>query len=447
MSKKKNQEFKNKYKVHPVRQDAIAKFKEANQVSLSSETRKYIYQFLANIGLEIEDRFPQIQFEDGKSALFGREKSKKSISDKKKINIRDFDTEFRQAIIDGNEDAQIEIRPIYDYYGFKFVCSKVSDIDKIKKRVMQDFKSLDNIPPELQDKFDKIDEYRKQSISTKDFIDEVSSIDMSNISYRKYYDLITQCYAQLDTLSYDSCTDEKDYFAQKIQEMENKIQELEATSTASYIIPSPSYKEYEKDLKMLLKRVEARRTDKLDLAVGDLVIFDIIHTSEHIKDLGVSCSKEASRTKEKRLPNGYVSNFYSFDMPNGMTSELQIQSGYRYEYGEHGPAAHNKMQNNVKKRKFLKRPTATGKYKKWEKRMFKSLPRYFTYKGSGIIHIYNAFDNFRRYYDCEDPKKVKDYVQFIASHNIDLLETRFKRFKLGEPSVLSEKNEADKGER
>lgn len=442
MSKEKSKEFRDSYKANPVRVAAVNKFEEENKGSLSKETRQYMWQILATIGLEIEERFPDVVFDDDQFQLFGREKSKKSIASKKKISIKDFDKSFEQALEHREDNVPTEIRPIFDFYAFKLVCTHIKDLDSVLDTIDKDIKeAFPNGLPGVKDRLDSIYQHKEEADRIQQFLSDNSSIDVSNLTYRDYYEKIIECNSILHDLSYEPCFEERQDLEEKIERARQKLSKAEEEGSSDQPLDKDFQKKASKKLRKLFKEISAKRTNKLDLAVGDLMIFDILNTSEQLERLGVTCSKDPSRTKEKRTPNGYVSNFYSFDLPNGLKSELQIQSGYRYEYGENGPAAHNKMPNNDKERKFIKQPKSKKKYQNWEKKQFKALPKYFTYKGGGNIHVYNTFDNFRRYYSCEKPKKVTQYVQYIASHNINLLCTDFKRFSLTSPSVLDSKDE------
>lgn len=482
----KSKAFKESYKVNPIRTDAISKFNADSKGVLSKQTREYMYQVMATLGLEIETRFPYIFFEDDKFRLFGREKSQKSISTKKKMSIQSYNEDFKEALKNGEENLPNKIRPILDFYGFKLVCDNVKDLDTVLSTVIYDILSdIKEISPQnyheiralinnnsvgtknpleiavhiagaiekdfptkydgLENKFETIKQQQQQAEDINQFLSDNASLDVSTMTYKDYYEKIADCYSILRALSYENCYEENQKIENKLKKAQQHLKQLGDDKSFDAPLDIDLQEEKQEKLDKLLKEIASKRTNKLDLSVGDLIIFDILQTSRQLRNLGVTYSKDPTRTKEKRTANGYVANFYSLDMPNNLTAELQIQSIYRYNYGEHGPAAHNRMENNIKKRTLYKKPKHNKGYNRWENRQFRALPKYFTYKGGGNIHIYNTLDNFRRYYDCEQQDKVTEYVQYIASHNIKLLYTDFKRFTLTSPSVL-EQEDSDKND-
>ena len=429
---------------------------------------------MATLGLELESRFKEVVFDDEQFTLFGREKSKKSISIKKKLHISDFNKKFKRAL--EKEDCYVptKIRPLLDFYAFKLVCPNIEDpnsvIDKVLQDILDDIKNFS--PSDYQDiianvnnqntlinlidanfskryhglkrRIDTIKVQSKEANAIQTFLDANSSIDFSSLTYKEYYQKITYCYTLLSKLAYETSFNELEYLDKKLEQIGQELEELRYAKKLELPIPEELQSEYSRHLNNLLDKVAAKRTNKLDLSVGDLMVFDVLTTSKALKDLGVKCSLDSSRTKEKRTENGYIANFYSFDMLNGLTSELQLQSKYRYEYGEHGPAAHASMDSGIKQRTLYQRPSDDKDYKEWEHKQFLALPRYFSYKGNGLVHVYNTLDNFKRYYDCEDEQEVKKYVQFISTHNVDLLYNKFLRFHLGDLPALeafSEKKE------
>ena len=66
----------------------------------------------------------------------------------------------------------------------------------------------------------------------------------------------------------------------------------------------------------------------------------------------------------------------------------------------------------------------------------KSLPKFFAYRGKGYIEVFNTLKNFKKYYKCEDKGEVQTYIEYIASHDIDLLEGKVMSFSIGDKSKL-----------
>ena len=446
--------FRYKYYENPVRLYSIDKFERMHRTFHDEDTRNYMYQVMATIGLELEARFNQVVFDNDKFILFGREKSKKSLSTKRKIHISEFNQKFKRALENNNNYVPTKVKPIYDFYAFKLVCPHIEDIDSIINRVTSDIQDP-QMQAELEQKISIIKQQQQELLGIQSFLDSNSSIDISSLTYKEYYQKITYCYTILGKLAYPESYTEIENIEEKLEQVGQELEELRYAGKLNETIPSEVQNEYLENLQGLLADVDYKKSNKLDLSVGDLMIFDVLSTSEHLKKLGVSFSKNPERTKEKRTENGYVSNFYGLNVSirkkNGrirnLKVELQLQPIYRYEYGEHGPAAHHSMDKGIKERTLYQRPENLEDYKAWETKQFMALPRYFTYKGSGLVHIYNALDNFRRYYDCKDEKEVQQYVQFIAAHNVNLLYNRIDKFYLDDQPALTptkEKTELEK---
>lgn len=465
-----NQDFKERYKVHPTRVNAINEFKSNNTFSSKKEVRKYMYQVMATIGLELEDRFENyVSFDDNGFKLFGREKSEKSVTDKKDHNIEEYDRAFQEAL-KSNNALPTKVRPIYDFYAFKLVCPEIKNynviISKVVLDILQDIKKnhpeysdyikkLEEEPyssyhiifdfidknfgdeyPELKGKVLSIFNEQKNSEDIQEFLDTVDS-DVSTMTYAEYYSRLIDCNQILIRLAYEESVEEYVRIAQAGIDAKEAFSEMIKTGKSKQKISKDDYSEYSKKLQELLDHISRKRSNKLDLALGDLIVYDILNTSQKIKDLGITVSKDPSRTKKKRNPNGYIADFYSLDMPNGLTAEIQLQSLYRYTYGESGPAAHNKMEDGIKKRTLYPMPIKKEGYKNWAQKQFKALPKYFRYLGHGFVQIYNTLQNFRRYYNTERPEEVQTYVKYIAEHDIDQLDSDIYRFTLNDTPTLS----------
>ncbi|MBR3162795.1 MAG: hypothetical protein IKF17_01665 [Clostridia bacterium] len=466
-----NKDFKEKYKLHPVRAKAVSDFKSTSNFSFSKDVRLYMYQFMATIGLELEKKFPKIvAFDDNNFRLFGREKSEKSTDKKKELNIEDYDKSFKAVYESGNMDSlPTKVRPIYDYYAFKLVCPEIKDPQEVINTVIMDVltdiqnnhseqsshisKLKDNISvshqialdyidanfleeyPDLKNKIISINNEQTNANDIKVFL-ESTNFDIENSTYSDYYSKIIECYQILIKLAYEESYEEYVRIAQAGIDARDELSELVSSGESDDKIDPDFYEEYSGRLKDLLEHISRKRTNKLDLALGDLMIYDVLLTSKKLKELGVDVSKDPTRTKKKRKPNGYIADFYSLDMPDGLTSEIQLQSAYRYTYGESGPAAHNKMENGIKKRTLYQMPKEKSKYKDWAEKQFKMLPKYFRYLGHGFIQVYNTLQNFRRYYDTENQEEVQTYVKYIAEHDVDQLDSDILHFSLDDESKL-----------
>ncbi|MBR3249173.1 MAG: hypothetical protein IKF83_00540 [Clostridia bacterium] len=407
--------------------------------------------------------------------MFGRIKSEKSTSEKKASNIQDYDDKFQTAI-EEQKDIPTEVRPIFDFYAYKLVCPEITNSHDVINTVISDiltdigkhspkylsyitelkssidisrFPSLEFITnnfsdkyPNLKDKLAAVMYTQNEANKTQEFLDNAPK-DVSNLTYSEYYSKIIECYQLLINLSYDDSIEEYTRIAKLAKQSREQLHQIIEQGKSHQKIDKQFHKEYGDTLEKLLKHVSKKRTNRLDLTICDLMVFDVLTTCESLKKLGVSYSKDPTRTKKKRKQNGYIANFYSLDMPNGLTSEIQLQSLYRYEYGEYGPAAHHKMENGLKKRTLFKRPKNKSKYADWAEKQFKALPRYFTYRGNGYVEVHSTLQNFRKYYDCKDKSEVQTYVEFIAQHDVDLLDSHLIQFSLDDTSPLNKSTKAN----
>ena len=292
-----------------------------------------------------------------------------------------------------------------------------------------------DIYPDLKNKILAIMNEQDNVNKTQIFIDSTSS-DVSSLTYSDYYSKIIEGYQTLIRLSYEESYEEYEVLAQKARETREQLSYYLDTGKGHKKIEEDDCKDFSRNMQELLEHISYKKTNKLDLALADLMIFDVLTTSKELQRLGVKYSKDPTRTKKKRNPNGYIADFYSLDMPNGLTSEIQLQSHYRYLFGETGPAAHHKIGNGIKKRILLPRPKERSKYNQWAESQFKSLPKFFAYRGNGCVEVFNTLKNFRKYYKCEDDRLVQTYIEYIAIHDINLLEGKVMSFSIGDKSKL-----------
>ena len=443
--------FAEKYKFHPTRLDAISKFKNSTKFPNKNAVNNYIYRVMATIGEELERKFPStVTFGNNRFKLFGREKSEKSTNDKISHNLVNYNKAFYDALKEGKDDElPSEVGPVLDLYGFKLVCPETRQPEVIINTVLSDIlNDISKKHPEHREKvteileniavsrfvaIDFIDNYyseeycgikdkllavmnnQKKAEEIKSYLDH-SRYDISTMTYSDYYEKIIECIQCMIDLSYDESLDEYVRIANIGLEAKERWHDAIENGTNKQTISKNLQEEYDNNIRKLLEHISYKRTNKVDLALGDLMILDVLTTSDSLRKLGVKVSTDPTRTKKKRTPNGYIANFYSLDMPNGLKGEVQLQSLYRYEYGELGPAAHNKMDNGRKKRTIYK---PEGDFDKWAKKQFKSLPKFFEYIGHGFIQVYNTLQNFKRYYRTEDPEQVQAYASYIAKHDVD----------------------------
>lgn len=466
-----NSDFKDKYKFHPVRVHAVEEFKNNSNFSISKDVRRYMYQFMATLGMELENHFQGIvDFGNNNFKLFGREKSEKSVDTKRLRNIEEYDKIFEDIYRSGNLDhLPVTVRPIYDFYAFKLVCPEITENQKVIRKVVLDilddiqnkhpeykeeiehlkqasgvsyFGALDFISksfsedyPDLKSKVLSINEEAKVVANIQEYLSSLNK-DVSTMTYSDYCSKIIELYQLLINLSYEESVEEYVRIAQLAIDARDELTTRIENGSNDDVINENDIESFNNQLQELIEHISRKKTNKLDLALGDLMIFDVLHTSPKIKELGIKVSNDPTRTKKRRNSNGYVANFYSLDMLNGLTSEIQLQSVYRYLYGENGPAAHNKMENGIKKRTLYPMPKEKKEYKNWAKMQFKALPKYFRYIGHGFVQVYSTLQNFRRYYDTEKPEEVQAYVSYILEHDVDQLDPDILHFSLDSEPVL-----------
>ena len=337
------------------------------------------------------------------------------------------------------------------------------DVDSIEQDVDPVEQAVDLIEQDFNEDYP----YIKSTVSailkeqenvkkTQKFIESVKLIlnsDMQNLTYTDYYSILSNhyfgiigCYQELIALSYEESTDEHNRIAQsKINIGDEYDDFVNQTKNLNLNTQDQQFSEklqellegYNNKLQELADHISRKKTNKLDLELGNLMLLDVLYTSKQIRNLGINVSKDPTRTKKKRNSNGYIADFYSLDMPNGLTAEIQLQSLYRYIDGESGYSAHNKMGNGTKKRILVKMPEEESEYANWAKEQFVSLPKYFKYIGHGFVEVYNTLKNFRRFYDTESQEEVETYIKYIAHHDIDQLDSSTLHFTLDDESSLS----------
>lgn len=451
----------------PRRQSSVASFKELIKRSVNDEISDIWLKAMAIINLEMERKFEKsnihfdapMQYSQSESntfALIARKKSKRSTKKKRKDNIREFDKQFEEAIETGNENAIPQnVKHIYDLYGFKLICPNIENSQSIVFTVVNDIlndieehsperveetqplkqelnnKSLvsavDFITNNFSDKYPglknrilKITTEQKQANDIQDFLDSTSD-NVSNLTYAEYYGLIIKCQQALLDLSYKETNpsiepedekgdyDERDYIMQNINKIQQKIDALTHNGKANQLIDKTELEAFSSALSGQLNMVSKKRTNKLDLSVGDLMFFDVITTSKALKKAGIMWSDDVTRNKLKRNKNGYIANFYSLDGPNGIHAEMQVQSLYRYHFGEIGPAAHNKMPG---KKRVLYSPKKSHK-KKWFRKLTNSIPRRSFCMGNGEIKVNNIQEDFYEQYKPKTNFQLEVYRRFM----------------------------------
>ena len=180
-----NSDFKDKYKFHPVRVHAVEEFKNNSNFSISKDVRRYMYQFMATLGMELENHFQGIvDFGDNNFKLFGREKSEKSVDTKRLRNIEEYDKIFEDIYRSGNLDhLPVTVRPIYDFYAFKLVCPEITENQKVIRKVVLDIlDDIQNKHPEYKEEIEKIKQTSDVSyFGALDFISKNFSEDYPDL--------------------------------------------------------------------------------------------------------------------------------------------------------------------------------------------------------------------------------------------------------------------------
>ena len=429
MAGEQRKKFEEKYRVEldSTKRKEIVKgvkktYKQDRKRAYPKGVEDHAHQIISIIGMELERLYPEVEF-----TLFGRRKSKQSSKIKIKNTVRDLESEFEK--LGENEKKVIELRPIYDYYGLKFV------VEAIPERTVREFAKDD-------------EEIRNLNQMRHDIMDylyevDVESNDIHNMTYGQYATIMLRIRERLAAMAYDESVEEKKSIMNTRDTITSLIDKNEEIKDD--VIDEKYIQTALDELKQAEMELLRKKDDKIQLLIGSKMIKEIVENSSILKRHGEYLSYSPDRTKRKRTPKGYIADFYSMDVFDDINFEIQVQSSYRYEYGEKGPAAHHKMENDLKKRFFYEKPNRDGLtkkiYKKWEKKQLKPVPRYFTYKKGGRVHIYDTIDNFRRYYDCEDKRLVEEYVSFIRENGNRFLSkgyTGYNEVKIDPNKLLGE---------
>lgn len=453
--------FKEKYKLDQSRETQIKTFKKLIKRSVNDDITEIWLKAMATINLEMEHRFagdgitfkPPIQDLQGHANTFSliqRQKSKRSTKKKRKENIK----KFKEALENEDEGNVPEnVRHIFDLYGFKLICPNLKNSQSVICTVVKDiladiqerfpekydeaqaFKDnlnymsvgmavdfiTSNFPsqyPNLQERIDRINVEQREANEVQNFLHSFSD-DVSNLTYGDFYSLIIQCHKVLSTLSYgkpkkaDGTTRDQycefDFLQDNIEKLEETLAKYRESGEAGQLIKKADFKRYSEVLKRHLDMVEKKRTNKIDLSVGDLMFFDVLTTSKALKKAGITWSDDVTRNKFKTNPNGYIANFYSLDGPNGIHAEMQVQSLYRYFYGEIGPAAHNKMPG---KKRILYSPEKHHR-KRWFRKLTDSIAHRSICLGNGEIKVNNLQEDFYEQYKPRTGSQLEVYRRFM----------------------------------
>ena len=161
----------------------------------------------------------------------------------------------------------------------------------------------------------------------------------------------------------------------------------------------------------LLKDFSGRIYDDIDFELLNRQVSAILKKSEILKQLGIKCSSE----KLKITSNGYRSYFNILQTPIGYL-EIQDQTLFGYEDGNHGYSAHASKMGENKKIKGVKIPNAQDSegIKKFRDAIKNISPRYYTAKmddnekGRVIINGSSDYENYKKVIS-EVPKGSKQF--------------------------------------
>lgn len=490
-----NKQFRDAIKEqYPSVSPTLQSYKLKTKQSTSKDIRNYMWKIMGLIGLEIETRFSDFaKFETDKGdkhsfRLFGRQKSKKSIKDKRKENTNSYWNTITSAI-KGNDLFPSTIRPIFDFYAFKFIAPHIQDTTGVLKKVILDIMNdivenetdtqsitectmhieslnmpeltdeqinkrldvaldfIERISPEkYSDLREQVLMIRQEKVSS-DEIKEIlntdfTDFDVSSLTYEKYYEKLLLYYTILKELEYEESFIVRDNIDSKIKEIENELNKKKENGEEQLQISDTDCEDYTSTAEKLLEKIKQKRTSKLDLAVGSLILYDVFNTSISLQKSKINLSKDSSRIKGKRTPTGYAANFTGInapyyvnsngifdiselniglvanqtDIPHILTAEMQVQSQEGYENGQIGTAAHKNMV--AKKRPSLESPEET-------KKVLKRVPRGAEYIKNGIIETDNRLRDFRKYYPCQSKEESVAFATFVAKNNINDLDVSF----------------------
>lgn len=151
------------------------------------------------------------------------------------------------------------------------------------------------------------------------------------------------------------------------------------------------------DFNQLLGKFSSMIDSYLDMAVLSKQLETIFYNSSFTSD---KFNTKVSEKEEKRISNGYNSNFYIIETPFGKI-ECQVQSPYDYEEGNTGNSAHTKMKNKRILGPSIPDSNDPNLISTFKKKIFNMSPRFF------VATIDSIEDNLVRIIGSTDLRNFK----------------------------------------
>lgn len=243
-------------------------------------------------------------------------------------------------------------------------------------------------------------------------LEEVDDFDMTSspvykVTKEEYYKKCIELIDRIISMIPEQSTELIDFYKEK---RKNFVESLDAVLDIQTLgideellvdetdYPMPENSE-DLDFFGLLKDFSGRIYDDIDFELLNRQVSAILKKSEILKQLGIKCSSE----KLKITSNGYRSYFNILQTPIGYL-EIQDQTLFGYEDGNHGHSAHASKMGENKKIKGVKIPNTQDSegIKKFRDAIKNISPRYYTAKmddnekGRVIINGSSDYENYKK---------------------------------------------------
>lgn len=311
----------------------INTYSNYNDISNSKEAQYYFHNMVAALMIEYHKHFPSYEVKANY-----RFKSQKSIIDK---ILEYMNREDKSDITKNNNDYNFLLKQIKDVFAMKIVLgnrpsSFHSNDDKINKLIEEKVSN--------QEALTLMQEFLSKLVSNDFSIDSTYSY---NVTKKEYYKKCKELLTYIKGTIHESSTN----LLLSYQELEEAIDLLLDSIESNELITEEDFPNGDINFQNLYNDFSSRIYDKLDLEILTRQIDSILKNSPILKRLGLTLNE----FKEKRTPDGYVSNFMGINTPLGPI-ELQLQSMHEYREGNYGYAAHTQMKG--KQIKGYKIPTS-----------------------------------------------------------------------------------------
>ncbi len=298
--------------------------KDINQMLESNNTdiKHLLEMFCASLMIELNKKFPEPNYS---IYMTYRIKSSKSKIDKLEDYIK------RLSVSDG----KVSIKDFTDLIGMRVIIEKIPHNVNISKDT-----------PNYNELIELKNERKKNINLSEEYHDFYSSIENNECSkfdyYKKSKELITSILGMLDDKKSSTyATELKGTYNQLLKFCTDNINMLELIGDYSSII---NMENAGVDFSKLLDDFDSRIDSKLALELYSSTFSNIFEKSELLNSLGAKISDNDERTKYKREPSGFVSDFKGINFDGfPLNFELQLMTVNEHLSSVLGYSAHSNM--------------------------------------------------------------------------------------------------------